>query len=112
MPRARASGLELEYESFGDPTHPHLLLVMGLAYQMIDWDDALCSLIAERGFRVTRFDNRDSGLSSKLDDLRTPDLLAVMSGTTPPPYRHNLPERVWPEVVDAIALVAGPAPSR
>jgi pimeloyl-ACP methyl ester carboxylesterase len=86
MPRASANGLELEYESFGDSADPHLLLVMGLSYQMIDWDDALCNLIAQRGFRVTRFDNRDSGLSSKFDGLGAPDLMAVMSGTIAPPY--------------------------
>src|ERR1700733_1522675 len=86
MPRAHANGMELEYESFGDPARPALLLVMGLSYQMIEWDDALCALIADRGFWVTRFDNRDIGLSSKLDELGPPNLLAVMSRTAPPPY--------------------------
>jgi pimeloyl-ACP methyl ester carboxylesterase len=87
MPRAKLpNGLELEYESFGDPERPPLLLVMGLSYQMIEWDDALCTLIADRGFWATRFDNRDVGLSTKLDQLGQPNLLAVMSGTAPPPY--------------------------
>ena len=87
MPRATLpNGLELEYESFGDPARPPLLLVMGLSYQMIEWDDALCTLIADRGFWATRFDNRDVGLSTKLDQLGQPNLLAVMSGTAPPPY--------------------------
>ena len=86
MPRAAVNGLELEYDSFGDPASTPLLLVMGLSYQMIEWDDAVCQMIADRGFWVTRFDNRDVGLSSKLDQLGVPDLLGAMTGTAPPPY--------------------------
>ena len=86
MPRARVNGLELEYDSFGDPEATPLLLVMGLSYQMIEWDDALCELIAGRGFRVTRFDNRDVGLSTKLDALGPPDIMALLGGTGHPPY--------------------------
>ena len=59
---------------------------MGLSYQMIEWDDALCELIARRGFRVTRFDNRDVGLSTKLDALGPPDIMALFGGTGHPPY--------------------------
>jgi pimeloyl-ACP methyl ester carboxylesterase len=65
MPQARANGIELEYESIGDAHAPPLLMIMGLASQMIVWPDGLCRLIAARGFRVIRFDNRDVGLSSK-----------------------------------------------
>ncbi len=87
MPRASINGgLELEYDSFGDPSCAPLLLVMGLSYQMIEWDDAVCALIADRGFWVTRFDNRDVGLSTKLDHLGTPDLMAVITGAAEPPY--------------------------
>jgi pimeloyl-ACP methyl ester carboxylesterase len=64
--RAQANGIELEYESIGDPRDPTLLLIMGFSVQMIAWDDELCRLLAERGFRVVRFDNRDVGLSSKI----------------------------------------------
>jgi len=52
----------------------------------IEWDDALCTLIADRGHRVTRFDNRDVGLSTKLDHLGPPNLMAVMTRTDGPPY--------------------------
>ena len=86
MTRAHVNGLELEYESFGDPAATPLLLVMGLSYQMIEWDDDLCALIAERGFRVTRFDNRDVGLSTKLEALGPPDLMAMLAGKGGPPY--------------------------
>jgi pimeloyl-ACP methyl ester carboxylesterase len=84
--RAHVNSLELEYESFGDPAATPLLLVMGLSYQMIEWDDDLCALIGDRGFWVTRFDNRDVGLSTKLDALGTPDLMAMLAGTAAPPY--------------------------
>jgi pimeloyl-ACP methyl ester carboxylesterase len=86
MPRATVNGLELEYESFGDPAHTPLLLVMGLSYQMIEWDDDVCRMIADRGFWVTRFDNRDVGLSSKLDHLGAPDLMSLVMGTAEPLY--------------------------
>ena len=107
MPRARLpSGLELEYDSFGDPARSPLLLVMGLSYQMIEWDDALCTLIADRGFWVTRFDNRDVGLSSKLDELGPPNLLAVMSGTAAAPYTLEDMAQDLVALLDALGIEA------
>jgi len=64
--------LELCYETFGAPDSPPLLLIMGLASQMILWDDAFCEHLAARGFRVIRFDNRDVGRSTRLRDARIP----------------------------------------
>jgi pimeloyl-ACP methyl ester carboxylesterase len=61
-----ANGIELCYEIFGDAGAEPILLIMGLGGQMIYWDDDFCRLLAERGFRVIRFDNRDIGKSSKL----------------------------------------------
>ena len=66
MPRARVGDLDIEYDTFGERSDPALLLVMGLAYQMIEWDERVCRLLAARGFWVIRFDNRDVGLSTKL----------------------------------------------
>ena len=63
---ARANGLDLCYEIFGDPAAEPLILIMGLGSQMIQWDDDFCRQLAARGFRVIRFDNRDIGKSSKL----------------------------------------------
>jgi pimeloyl-ACP methyl ester carboxylesterase len=80
MPRAKADGVELEYDSFGDPADPPLLLVMGLSTQMIGWPEEFCGLLAGRGFHVTRFDNRDIGLSTQFDDAPAPDLMALMGG--------------------------------
>jgi pimeloyl-ACP methyl ester carboxylesterase len=63
---ARANGIEICYESFGDANAEPMLLIMGLGAQMVLWDDAFCEQLATRGFRVIRFDNRDIGASSKL----------------------------------------------
>jgi pimeloyl-ACP methyl ester carboxylesterase len=86
MPRARSNGIELEYDTFGDPSAPVLLLVMGLGTQMIAWDEPFCEALAERGFHVIRFDNRDIGLSTWLDEAPVPDLGEVIAGTQTPPY--------------------------
>jgi pimeloyl-ACP methyl ester carboxylesterase len=59
--------VELCYETFGDPADPTVLLVMGLATQMIAWDADFCEMLVERGFHVVRFDNRDVGRSSRVN---------------------------------------------
>jgi pimeloyl-ACP methyl ester carboxylesterase len=63
---ARANGINICYEIFGEASAEPMLLIMGLGGQMVLWDDAFCEQIAARGFRVIRFDNRDVGQSSKL----------------------------------------------
>ncbi|HEX7168372.1 MAG TPA: alpha/beta hydrolase [Acidimicrobiales bacterium] len=68
MPRAPANGIELEYETFGDDGAPAVLLVAGWGSQLITWHHDFCAALAERGYRVIRFDNRDVGLSSKIED--------------------------------------------
>src|SRR5687767_13871161 len=67
MPLCKANGIELYYETFGDPSDPALLLVMGLGAQMTAWDEDLCQAFVDRGFFVIRYDNRDVGLSSRID---------------------------------------------
>ena len=59
--------VELCYETFGDPGDPPVLLIMGLATQMIAWHEDFCTQLAERGFFVVRFDNRDTGKSTRAD---------------------------------------------
>lgn len=86
MPRVKAGIVELEYDEFGDPDAPALILVMGLGAQLIDWPEEFCRRLADRGFRVIRYDNRDSGLSTALDDLPVPDLGSVVAGLASPPY--------------------------
>lgn len=63
---ARANGIDLCYEIFGDPAAEPMVLIMGLGAQMIHWDDDFCRQLAARGFRVIRFDNRDIGKSTHL----------------------------------------------
>lgn len=76
--RVRANGVDLTFDSFGERSAPPLLLIMGLGTQMTAWRDDFCSQLAARGFWVVRFDNRDIGLSSRLDHLGVPDMQAVM----------------------------------
>jgi pimeloyl-ACP methyl ester carboxylesterase len=83
---APANGIELCFQEMGDPDGEPLLLVMGLATQMIAWDEGLCGMLAERGFRVVRFDNRDIGRSTKLEAAGLPgklDLFVGRRGTAP-----------------------------
>ena len=81
----------MEYETFGEPDSPALLLIIGLSLQLIDWDEKLCQQLAKQGHYVIRFDNRDTGLSSKIEEARVPDVMktigAMMKGETiNPPY--------------------------
>jgi pimeloyl-ACP methyl ester carboxylesterase len=67
MPTARNGDVELYFEVFGSTDDPTLLLVNGLGSQCINYDERWCEKFAAEGYRVIRFDNRDTGLSSKLD---------------------------------------------
>lgn len=75
---AIAGGIELAYDSFGDPNDEPLLLIMGLGSQMLVWDDGFCAALAARGFHVVRFDNRDVGRSTVLAAAGIPDIGAMM----------------------------------
>jgi pimeloyl-ACP methyl ester carboxylesterase len=77
---AKANGIELAYQTFGERSDPALLLVMGLGAQLIHWPEEFCELLAGRGFFVVRFDNRDVGHSTKIDDAPVPDPAAIVSG--------------------------------
>jgi pimeloyl-ACP methyl ester carboxylesterase len=78
MARARANGIEIEYESFGDRGTRPLLLIMGLGGQLLLWEKEFCSELVERGHFVIRYDNRDVGLSTKLEHAGEPNILEVM----------------------------------
>jgi proline iminopeptidase len=67
MPKAKANGMDLHYEEWGDPAAPPVLLIMGLGTQMIAWPEAFVWGLVEAGFRVIAFDNRDIGLSTRMD---------------------------------------------
>lgn len=74
MPHVQANGIRLEYETFGKPSDPAILLIMGLGGQLLLWPEALCRALADGGYYVIRYDNRDVGLSSKIDSAGKPDL--------------------------------------
>ena len=78
MPKADNDGVELEYDTFGDPGDPAILLVMGFTAQMTAWEPGFCQLLVERGHYVIRFDNRDCGLSSKTEG-EPPNLFALLA---------------------------------
>ena len=80
MPRAHGNGVELEYETVGDPAGRPLLLVQGLGAQLTSVEDGLCQELAGRGFLVIRYDNRDVGLSTWFDHARPVNLAAVWGG--------------------------------
>jgi pimeloyl-ACP methyl ester carboxylesterase len=86
VPRVLANGIEIEYETFGDPGGVPILMIAGLGVQMLSWDDGFCELLASRGFRVIRFDNRDCGLSTWMEAAGPPDISAALSGDGQPAY--------------------------
>jgi len=91
MSRARANGIEIEYDTFGDAAAEPLVLIMGLGAQMILWHEDFCEQLASRGHHVIRFDNRDVGLSTKFPQAGVPRIvelfMAGMEGRPiDPPY--------------------------
>jgi pimeloyl-ACP methyl ester carboxylesterase len=91
MPVTSANGIEIAYDDRGNRHDPVILLIMGLATQMIAWPEAFCDSLAAHGFRVVRYDNRDVGLSTKFEAAPPIDLGAllqrVMAGEKiNPPY--------------------------
>ena len=79
MPLIATNGVELEYESFGPAQAPAILLIMGLGAQMILWDEEFCEALAQRGYRVFRFDNRDVGRSTKLEGAGMPNVASALA---------------------------------
>lgn len=100
MPRVQSNGVELEYDTFGDAGDPPLVLVMGLGAQLIDWPLEFCEALVRQRFHVIRFDNRDAGLSTSLDDLGTPDLPALFAGS-----RDGVPYLLSDLSDDAVGLL-------
>ncbi|UVI40242.1 alpha/beta fold hydrolase [Qipengyuania spongiae] len=78
MPETTANSITLHYEDHGDPANTPILLVMGLGAQMTLWPIELVEALVERGFRVIRYDNRDIGLSQKMDGAKVPGMVRHM----------------------------------
>src|SRR5215472_17583364 len=104
MAQAPANRIHIEYESFGRDGDPLILLIMGFGAQLIFWPEPLCEGLAAKGFRVVRFDNRDIGKSTHLDDLPAPEaralLAEVMAGGRP-----NVPYTLDEMANDAVGLI-------
>jgi len=86
---ARNGDVELAYETFGGPGGEPLLLIMGLGHQMLLWPDGFCQALAEAGFHVARFDNRDSGLSTYFDSPDDQKWWQALLGGGKPPYTSD-----------------------
>ncbi|RZI42915.1 alpha/beta hydrolase [Herbaspirillum sp. HC18] len=74
MPLIEANGIQLAYDEQGDPRGEPVLLIAGLGLQLISWPDGFCKGLVDQGLRVIRFDNRDSGLSTKMEQFGKPNL--------------------------------------
>jgi pimeloyl-ACP methyl ester carboxylesterase len=106
---ARANGIDICYETFGDPGAEPMLLIMGLGAQMVLWDDEFCRQLAAHGFRVIRFDNRDIGLSTKFTGgrrLTVFELLRLRFFHTPvaAPYRLSDMAKDTVGLMDALGI--------
>jgi pimeloyl-ACP methyl ester carboxylesterase len=97
---APANGIELAYQEIGDPGAEPLLLIMGLGTQMLAWDEELCAMVADRGFRVIRFDNRDIGHSTMIDSAGMPGRVEMMRGR-----RRHAPYLLSDMADDSFALM-------
>ena len=73
------------YDTFGSPDDPPLLLVMGLGTQMVAWHEDFCAQLAARGFYVVRYDNRDCGRSTRVDDHSRPRPSSCSPAASTPP---------------------------
>jgi len=91
MPQARVGDVMIEYRAVGDPGAPALVLVMGTAAPLTMWDDGFCERLAGAGFRVVRFDYRDTGRSTQATypmPASIPEMMAAFAGgALAPPYR-------------------------
>jgi pimeloyl-ACP methyl ester carboxylesterase len=76
---ARVGNVELCYETFGDESGRPLLLIMGLGTQMIAWNEDFCRQLADRGFYVIRYDNRDVGHSTRFDSFPPPRTIELIT---------------------------------
>jgi pimeloyl-ACP methyl ester carboxylesterase len=102
--KVQANGLALEVEDSGPRNGPPVLLVMGLGMQLIAWPEEFVQALADAGYRVLRFDNRDIGLSAHLDHLPTPNVLwESLKLRLGLPVRA--PYRLHDMAVDGIALL-------
>ncbi len=99
-----ANGINIAYESFGPEKGEAILLIHGTGAQLITWPEELCEQLAQKGYRVICFDNRDVGLSSKPDSLGMPDWSKIIPhiGTCD---TTGLPYTLYDMAKDAVGLL-------
>jgi len=78
--RVGPAGIDIAYQRLGSHEAPPVLLIMGVAAQLIHWPDQFCRALIDHGLQVIRFDNRDAGLSTHLNNAPTPNRPAVLAG--------------------------------
>lgn len=104
MARALSNGIEIEYDIFGNENAETIVLVSGLGVQMTRWTPEFCKILAGRGYRVIRFDNRDVGLSTSFSHHGIPKLeeigLAISQGNRP-----LVPYTLFDMVADVVGLL-------
>jgi len=104
MPKANVNNIEIEYETIGEPISKPLLLIAGLGSQMLAWSEEMCENLANHGFFVIRFDNRDVGLSTKFEDAGLPNFVEINAayarGETP-----EVPYTLKDMVDDAVGVL-------
>ena len=104
MAQAQANGLTIEYDVTGPADGEPVLLIMGLGAQMTRWSQGFLDALASRGLKVIRFDNRDIGLTTKLDAAGPPDMAAIMTALMEgrePPVAYHLSDMA----ADAVGLL-------
>ena len=104
-----ANGIQICYDTFGNENDPPLLLIMGLGVQMIAWHEEFCEQLAQQGFWVIRFDNRDIGKSTRFDEAGIPNVMAVMMAamqgqTVATPYLLKDMAQDSVELLDALGI--------
>lgn len=104
MPVAASNGIQIYYETHGDPTHPALLLVNGLGSQLTNWGEGYRETLAARGRFVISFDNRDVGLSTHLDGVAV-DLAGVISAGRNDDPMPSVPYLLSTMAADAVGLL-------
>lgn len=104
MPKANANDIQIEYETFGQPQHPPLVLIQGITSQLVSWPIEFCRLLAGMQYYVIRFDNRDTGLSTKMEGAEPPDFARIhLSLTTGQPV--DVPYSISDMAADTVGLM-------
>ncbi|MGA2210391.1 MAG: alpha/beta hydrolase [Acidimicrobiales bacterium] len=106
MSSAIANGITIEYETFGDPGSAAVLLIMGLGGQLTAWDLPFCNELADAGFYVIRYDNRDVGRSTWFDEAGEPGLAELLAGSVSPAYTMSDMAADAAGLLDALGLDA------